>query len=106
MDLDFIFKLDSLRHAWGKPISINSGFRTLEHNAMQPDAKPNSAHLRGKAADCKMESLEDAIRFALLAAYMGFKRIGIAKSGHYVHVDFDDTLPQNSIWFYGGAWGA
>lgn len=102
MDHDFMFKLDSLRDRWGRPIHINSGFRTPAHNAMQPDAKPNSAHLRGKAADCgDMSGLEDCIRFALLAAYMGFKRIGISKHGTYVHVDSDDSLPQAVTWFYG-----
>lgn len=102
MDFGFVTRLDTLRDRWGKPIHINSGFRTPAHNAMQPDAKPNSAHLRGKAADCGgLSGLEEAIRFAMLAAYLGFKRVGISKKGTYVHVDSDDTLPQQVVWFYG-----
>jgi hypothetical protein len=99
MDREFVARLDLLRDRWGKPIPINSGFRTMVHNALV-GGKPNSAHLRGKAADCEMSGLTECIRFALQAAYLGFRRIGIDKKGRFVHIDSDDALPQQAVWFY------
>lgn len=98
MDHRFVEALDELRKAWGKPIKINSGFRTKEHNA-KVGGKPNSAHLRGLAADCQTNGLQDAIRFALFAASSGFTRIGVDLKGKYVHIDTDASLPS-AVWFY------
>jgi hypothetical protein len=98
MQAPFIFKLDELRGRWGKALSVNSGFRTAEHNA-RVGGKPNSAHLRGLAADLKTSGLTEAIRLAICAAQMGFKRIGVDKAGRYIHVDLDEALPM-ATWFY------
>ena len=99
MDSRLVEKLDRLRADWKRPISINSGFRTPSHNA-QVGGKPNSAHLRGLAADCKTEDLQDAIRFALFASLNGFPRIGVDMKGKYVHIDVDPNLPSPATWFY------
>ena len=99
MDHRFVEALDVLRAAWGKPIGINSGFRTKTRNALV-GGKPNSAHLRGLAADCKTNGIQETIRFALFAASNGFTRIGVDLKGHYVHLDTDVSLPS-AVWFYG-----
>ena len=46
--------LDIIREAWGKPITVNSGFRCLELNS-HPEIKGSktSWHLKGMAADIK-----------------------------------------------------
>ena len=94
----FLSKLDSLRDDWGKPMTINSGFRTAAHNA-KCGGKPNSAHLRGYAADIRTKDLRDAIALAIKAAGHGFERIGVDLHGRYVHLDVDDSLPV-ATWFY------
>lgn len=99
MDYRLVDKLDRLRHAWGRPIVVNSGFRTPTHNA-SVGGKPNSAHLRGLAADCRTDDLRDAIKFAIFAAARGFTRIGVDLKGKYVHLDVDPSLPGPAIWFY------
>lgn len=43
--------LQVLRDAFGLPVHINSGYRTPSHNAKQPGAATNSAHLKAMAAD-------------------------------------------------------
>ena len=42
--------LDKVREMWGKPIGVNSGYRSPELNKAVGGAK-NSQHLRGEAAD-------------------------------------------------------
>ena len=99
MDYRFVENLDRLRFYWKRPISINSGYRTAEHNH-KVGGKANSAHLRGLAADCKTQDLQDAIKFAIFAASRGFARIGVSLKGTYVHIDIDNTLPSPAVWFY------
>ena len=42
--------LDPVREAWGKPIRVNSGFRSPVLNRIV-GGKPNSQHLMGEAVD-------------------------------------------------------
>lgn len=99
MDYDFVRRLDDLRSVWGLPVVINSGFRTIRHNALV-GGKPNSSHTRGLAADCRIDGLMHCIKFAVLAASRGFQRIGVDLRGEYVHLDTDSSLPHPATWFY------
>lgn len=42
--------LDKVREMWGKPIGVNSGYRSPELNRAV-GGKPNSQHLKGEASD-------------------------------------------------------
>ncbi len=44
-------KLNVIRAAYGKPMTVNSGFRPVSVNAMVPGASKNSLHSIGKACD-------------------------------------------------------
>src|SRR5690554_2393899 len=48
--------LQRLRDAIGKPIIINSGYRSESHNA-KVGGSPNSQHLLGKAADIRVSGI-------------------------------------------------
>ncbi len=86
--------LEKLRSMYGKPIIVLSGVRCMEHNR-RVGGKPNSAHLRGKAADILCASSVD--RFELLrAAFKVFRRVGVYKG--FIHVDVDESLPQDVCW--------
>lgn len=50
--------LDPLREAWGKPITVNSGYRCAELNRKVGGAE-QSQHLRGEAADITAGSRAD-----------------------------------------------
>lgn len=50
--------LDPLRDAWGKPITVNSGYRCAELNRKVGGAE-QSQHLRGEAADITAGSRGD-----------------------------------------------
>lgn len=101
MHEDFILLLDQLREQLGHPLRINSGFRTRAHHASLYEGKdhiPDSAHLRGWAAD--IACTDSSLRFQLvgLAYQLGFRRIGVAKT--FVHLDCDPSLPQDVYWVY------
>ena len=97
MDPHFLNMLDAIRDDAGIPFVINSGFRTPERNKLD-GGKPNSAHLKGFAADI---SAPDSLTMALIiitAVQHGIKRIGVGK--HFVHLDIDSSLPTPRIWTY------
>ena len=48
--------LQRLRDVIGKPILINSGYRSPSHNA-KVGGSPNSQHLTGKAADIRVSGM-------------------------------------------------
>ena len=50
--------LDPLRGAYGKPIKVNSGFRTKELNDVLPGASKTSQHMRGEAVDITVYTKE------------------------------------------------
>jgi uncharacterized protein YcbK (DUF882 family) len=89
--------LDSAREIYGKPMVINSGFRTEEHNA-KVGGTANSSHLKGLAADIKCTTSAD--RYDLLDSLMkaGFNRIGVGKT--FIHVDIDENKTPFLIWTY------
>jgi len=97
MDKELIWKLDLLRELVGAPLIITSGFRCERHNKAVGGA-PNSAHLRGKAAD--IACTDNLFRYKILkhAFYIGFPRIGIGKD--YIHLDVDRSLPHPRVWVY------
>ena len=56
--IGLIDKLNEIREAFGKPIIINSGYRSPEHNA-KVGGVANSQHVKGTAADIRPEDLKD-----------------------------------------------
>ena len=99
MDEEFVILLDNLRQRIGRLIVISSGFRTRDHN-LSVGGSPNSAHLRGMAADivCTDSAHRAQIILAWLAMDPPVKRIGIDKT--IVHLDIDRSLPNRVVWLY------
>ena len=96
---DLVEILDITRGRLRRPIVITSGYRTGAYNS-RPDVggKPDSAHLRGLAADVTVP--DSALRYSLLEQVFknGVKRIGIG--ANFIHLDIDPSLPQKVLWLY------
>ena len=58
--------LEPLRQAWGKPLHINSGYRSPELNAHPAiGGAPTSQHVQGEAADVACDKPRDLARLAI-----------------------------------------
>lgn len=97
MSKELLSKLDMIREEFGKPIHINSGYRTEAHNE-KIGGTSKSSHLKGLAADIACKSSAD--RFELINLFIKHKinRIGVAKT--FIHIDIDKDKSQHVMWTY------
>lgn len=104
MKPEFMQKLQELRNAYGKPMSISSGFRDKTHPIEAKKKRPG-AHYSGMAADVRVDR-GDAYELLKIALEIGFTGIGIQQkgSGRFIHLD---TIPNGhegfvrpTIWSY------
>jgi zinc D-Ala-D-Ala carboxypeptidase len=92
-----MYKLEALRKKLGNaPITINSGFRSINHNSNVGGAS-NSMHLYGVAADTD-PSGKTPSQTAEIAKTCGFS--GIIKYNTFVHVDSRIEYPYGSQFWY------
>jgi uncharacterized protein YcbK (DUF882 family) len=89
--------LDMARHLSKVPFTITSGYRTPEHNK-KVKGKPDSAHLRGFAADIACTDSRSRAKMIKALLDVGFNRIGIGRT--FIHVDNDPDKPKEVIWHY------
>tara|TARA_R110002051_G_scaffold109704_1_gene182416 strand:- start:303 stop:656 length:354 start_codon:yes stop_codon:yes gene_type:complete len=97
MHQEILHMLDAVRKKFGKPIKINSGYRTVARNK-KIGGVSRSSHLKGLAVDISCNNSVDRFKLLNLLLEAGFNRIGIAKT--FIHVDIDKTKSQNLIWGY------
>lgn len=88
--------LDLARRIYGRPIIINSAYRSKEYE-LSRGRTGTSSHVSGLAVDIRCMNSVD--RLDLIAALLsaGFRRIGISRN--FVHVDIDPDKVQ-CIWLY------
>lgn len=86
LDPVLLVKLQTLRTRLGRPVNINSGYRTPEHNK-NIGGSPRSQHMEGKACDIYVEGLTPAT-VARECEKIGFGGIGVYSN--HVHVDTRD----------------
>ena len=82
---DALDKLQELRVMLGKPMIVNSAYRSPEHNKAVGGAKA-SQHLNGCAFDISMAN-HDPAAFIAMARKAGFRGIGIYPRSGFVHID-------------------
>lgn len=92
IDSQLLHKLQALRDEIGRPVIINSGYRTESHNKAVGGAQ-NSYHMQGKAVDIRVNGLKPE-EIAKKAEKKGFTGIGIYKN--FVHLDI---RPVKTIWY-------
>lgn len=105
LDSRLVILLDQWRDKAGIPIIITSGLRTQEQNTslstsiddteVVKGSVSDSAHLKGLAVDIRCSDSSSRFKLVTAALEVGFKRIEIAT--RHLHVDIDESKPQNII---------
>jgi len=95
MNEELLNMLDAARKKYGKSIVINSGYRTVKHNA-KVGGTPESSHTKGLAVDIACNNSTDRFKLEGILREVGFKRIGVAKT--FNKDDIDKDKEQNVIW--------
>ena len=88
--------LDPLREAWGKPITVTSGYRCPELNKAVKGVA-TSMHLTGHAADITTGNTVDNRRLYQLALDMKlpfFELIGKKYDFRWLHISYNPGRPQ------------
>jgi zinc D-Ala-D-Ala carboxypeptidase len=104
MDRVFLEQLDELRHIYGKPLFVTSGYRCPEHNAKVSSTGLTGPHTTGRAADLRVDRAE-ALQLLKLALALGFTGIGVNQKGggRFLHVDNLPNAPgqpRPTLWSY------
>tara|TARA_R110002072_G_scaffold989_1_gene8168 strand:+ start:185 stop:538 length:354 start_codon:yes stop_codon:yes gene_type:complete len=97
MNEELLHMLDAARKKFGKPIKINSGYRSEAHNR-KVGGTSGSSHLKGLAVDIAYNGSVDRFELYNILLEVGFKRIGIGK--YFIHVDIDKDKSQRVMWLY------
>jgi uncharacterized protein YcbK (DUF882 family) len=91
--------LDPLREAWGRPITVSSGYRSPNLNVAVGGVK-NSQHVQGQAADLVVGGKADNYKLFQLAISLKlpYDQIIWEKSGSstWVHISHTD-MPRKQI---------
>jgi len=90
IDTELVMVLQKIRNHFGKPVTINSAYRTSSYNK-KVGGVSNSQHVKGTAADISVSGVNPK-EVAQYAEYIMPNKGGIglydsAKSGRFVHVD-------------------
>ena len=90
--------LDKVRELWGKPIGVNSGYRSADLNRAVGGAN-NSQHLRGEAADITAGTKENNRKLfdLIVASDIPFDQL-IDESGYkWLHISYCKEYNRNQI---------
>lgn len=86
VDEKLVALLENIRNFTGKPVHINSGYRSPKYNKTIKNASPSSQHCAGKAADIVISGVSPAKVAEIAECYLGSSGgIGIYKN--FTHVD-------------------
>lgn len=101
VDTSLIEVLEQIRSHFGKPVKINSAYRTPAYN-ISIGGSPRSQHCLGTAADIRIVGV-DPIQIALYAASLPFyaKRGGI---GYYSRVGLKDGFVHVDVRSWSSRW--
>lgn len=102
MSPTFMGKLQQVRTAYGKPMTVTSGYRCPDHNANVSSTGRDGPHTTGRAADIGV-SHADAKRLLALGT-IHFTGIGVKQKGSGRFLHFDDLTapshPRPNVWSY------
>ena len=91
------YVLDPLREMYGKPIYVNSGYRSEALNKAVGGSK-TSQHVLGMAADIDTRTRKgNEELFDLIAKNLSFDQLIDEKDYSWIHVSFDPKRLRNQI---------
>lgn len=93
IDMGLVVVLQAIRDHFGRPVVINSAYRTQAHNK-KVGGSTKSQHLFGKAADIRVGGVTP-MELARYAEYLLGDGGGIGLYGTFVHVD---VRPNRTRW--------
>jgi zinc D-Ala-D-Ala carboxypeptidase len=95
-------RLQKLRHQFGRPLIVTSGYRTPEHNAKVSTTGRTGPHTTGRAVDVKCLDSQTRFMIVSLALSLGFTGVGIAPT--FIHLDDVPpgtvAIPRPMLWLY------
>lgn len=86
IDPRLIDLLENIRRLTGKPVHINSGYRSRAYNRTIKNASPKSQHCKGKAADIRIEGISPEKVAQYAESFLGASG-GIGIYHTFTHVD-------------------
>lgn len=89
--------VDEVRRRAGIPLIASCAYRSKEWDVAR-GRSGNSAHTKGLGIDIVANSSATRMKIVSAALEVGVNRIGIGKG--FVHLDIDESLPQNVMWHY------
>ena len=94
--------LQALRTAYGKPITITSGYRSPAHNTLVSATGRTGPHTTGKACDIAVARADAWALLRLICADGRFTGIGINQkgAGRFIHIDMLTAGPRPTLWSY------
>ena len=106
MDANFMERLEQLRVAFDKPMTVTSAFRCPAHNAQVSKTGFTGPHTTGKSIDIAISG-QDAFDLVALAILNNFTGLGISQRGphnkRFIHLDTIENSPgrpRPTIWSY------
>lgn len=93
---ELVAVLEKARRHFGKPIKIDSGYRTVAYNSTIKNASPKSQHTHGNAADIVVRGVKPIDVYNYFnATYPDTYGVGIYNT--FVHID---VRPDKARWDY------
>ena len=78
--------LELIRNHYNKPLTISSGYRTVQYNSQLKNSSPKSQHMLGNAADIKVSGVTPLALYSWLNnSYPNSYGLGLYDT--FVHVD-------------------
>lgn len=97
IDEDAMDRLQALRNRLGRPLIVNSAYRSPTYNARIGGA-PASMHMQAKAFDISMTNHDPAI-FEAAARAVGFTGFGFYQRNNFIHIDTGPARQWGERWF-------
>ena len=86
MSQSLVDLLENVRTHYGKPVHINSGYRTVSYNAGLKNSSPKSQHCNGLACDFWVEGVAPAEVYKYCESLLG-NHGGLGLYDSFVHMD-------------------